>query len=48
MTGEVGTTTSLFERSELGSMQPLKFILNWAGATPCGCSTSGWPAAGSS
>jgi NADH-quinone oxidoreductase subunit B len=28
-TGEVGTMTSLFERSELGSMQPLKFILNW-------------------
>jgi NADH-quinone oxidoreductase subunit B len=29
MTGEIRPTTSLFERSELGSIQPLKFILNW-------------------
>jgi NADH-quinone oxidoreductase subunit B len=29
VTGEIRPTTSLFERSELGSIQPLKFILNW-------------------
>jgi NADH-quinone oxidoreductase subunit B len=29
MTDEAGTEKALFERTELGSMQPLRFILNW-------------------
>jgi NADH-quinone oxidoreductase subunit B len=29
MTSQGRTTTSLFERSELASLQPVKFILNW-------------------
>ena len=31
---------SLLERTQLPSLQPLEFVLTWAGATRCGRSTS--------
>jgi len=33
------------EKTPIANIQPVKFLLNWAGSTRCGCSTSGWPAA---